>query len=67
MSIKYAYLTIASKCPVIIRILFLLVIYKITTILYKKLYNSFISKYKTKIILIIHIIKARNNSKCNIK
>lgn len=52
--------TIVSKHPVIIRILFLLIVCHATTTSQKKLPNSPISNYKTKITLIVYITKAIN-------
>lgn len=53
---KRAYLAISSKLLVISRILLQFVVYLVTT-LQQEIFNSFISKYKSKTTLIIHIIE----------
>lgn len=66
-SIKYTCPILASKCFVIIGILFLSIIWHIAITPQKKLFNSPISKYKTKVTLIIHITEAINTLKYNVR
>lgn len=57
---------VASKRSMIIKISSLSIIYHTTTILEKVFLNSPISKYKTKIIFIVHITEGINTPKPNV-